>query len=730
MSTLESLRKRSGLLVSIVGIALFAFVLTGLFEQGSVFGNDNSVGEIAGKEINYVEFNNKVEEAKENKKRSEGKSSLTDEDIYNVVKNVWNGYIHDEVMLKEYEKVGVTVSGDELYDMMVDNPTPLFLRNITDPNTGRVVEAFAGPDGRASSEKLRNYMQNMGPDQEKQWVNLEEYVKANRVREKYSAIIKKGMYVTKAEAKRIYEENNVNTDVDFLAFKFSTIANTSVEYTQRDIDEYYAAHKNEFKQEDSRSIEYVAFDIIPSEEDKAKLLEEMRKVAVSFAATESKEDDSVLVIAESDTRMFDERFYVEGTLSPNIDSVMFHSAPGKIVGPYLENGSLKVSKLIATKYAADSAKVRHILIAHNRAGLAVPVTRTIEEAKVLADSLKGVLQKNRSRFAELVNLYSDDSGKENRRGLKEGEYYQGKGGEYDWFNSESGFVESFKNAGLDGKKGDLLVVESQFGYHIIEVLNTGGRVFKAQVATIERKQEPSNKTMQSVFAKASAFAGKNKSESLFNEAVAQSGLSKRVVRDLKAGDRSIPGIPNSKELVRWAYDHELGEVSSPKDFGNRFIVAVVTGIKEAGVPKMEDIQEELVSKVILEKKKALIINNINGALAEGITINSLASKLNTEVKSASMVNFNTNTINGVGSDNQFIATAASINEPGKLTKPIVGKLGVYVLVLKKEYNAPAQEDYTYERTDRLSQLQSRSDYELYEALKGNADIVERYYKFY
>ena len=730
MSTLESLRRRSGLLVSIVGIALFAFVLTGLFEQGSMFGDDDNVGEIAGKKIDRLQFDAKVEQAKENKKRSEGKTTLSNDELYNVVVNVWNSYVHDEVMLKEYDKVGVAVSVDELYDMMVDNPTPLFLRNITDPNTGRVVEAFAGPDGRASSEKLRAYTQNMGPDQEKQWINLEEFVRSNRIREKYSAIVKKGMYVTKAEAKRIYQENNVNTDVSFIGFKFSDIPNSSIKYTQSDIEQYYSAHKNEFKQVNSRSIEYVAFDILASEDDNERLFEDMKKVAANFSATESVEGDSILVIAESDSRRFDDHFYVKGMLSPNIDTIMFASSPGKIVGPYLENGTVKVSKLIATKYAADSAKVRHILIAHNRSGIAVSISRTVEEAKDFADSLKGVLEYNRSKFAELVDLHSDDSGKNNGRSVPEGEYFQGKGGEYDWFNSESGFVESFKNAGLDGKKGDLVVVESQFGYHIIEVLNTGGKVFKVQVATVERKQKASNKTMQMIFAKASEFAGKNKTLSLFNEAVKTGGMAKRVVRDLKVSDRSIQGVANSKKLVTWAFEHELEEVSSPEEFGNRFIVATLTAIKEEGVPELADIQDELVTKVIIEKKKELILSNIAKGMTEGIAIDQLATKLNVTVNNASMVNFNSPSVAGIGNDTKFIATAATINEVGVLTKPVVGNLGVYVLVLTKYYNAAAQDEFVYEKDERLGELQSRSDYELYGALQSNANIVERYYRFY
>lgn len=730
MSTLESLRKRSGLLVGIVGFALLAFVVGGLLDRdSSFFKAGRAVGEIAGKSIEYNAFNAKVQESIEAQKRSGQKTTLTTEETDQIVQQVWNQTINENVMNKEYEKLGISVSDEELYDLMIDHPHPALVRNLSDQQTGKVAPMFADDrTGEVSPAKIKAFTQKMTDEQEGQWAQLENYIRQIRTIEKYNNLIKKGLYVTKSEAKRDYIAQNTNVTIKYVVKNYKLIADSTIKVTDDDLQTYYAAHKNEYKQEASRKIEYVAFDINPSQEDMDDAKKEIQGIADEFK-TKKATEDSAFVIAESEVRNFDMTFHTKGTLSPEIDTTMFKAEVGTVVGPYLENGSFKVAKLCAVKTSADSAKVRHILISYKGAGASPTVTRTKEEAKKMADSLCGLLKK-KADFKAFVAKFSDDNGKNTPPDPKDPKkFVMGKDGEYGWVNAKSGFVEPFKNAGLDGKKGDLVVVESQFGYHIMEVLDTKGSVKKVQVATIEKKPEASSKTMQAIYVKASAFAGKNNTDELFQKAVLDEKMNKRIADNIKENDKTIAGIESPRPLIKWAYENKKGAVSEPLEFGNKFIIASLTEVKEKGIAPIEQIKEDLTTKVIVEKKGDLISKDFASAMTGGVQIDALASKMNLTVAQAPNINFNTNALPGAASEPSVIG-AVSVQKAKTVSKPIAGKEGVFVVSVESVVDAPAQKDYKAQQTSAISQLQPRVDYEVYDALKENANVVEHLVKFY
>jgi peptidyl-prolyl cis-trans isomerase D len=730
MSVLESLRKRSGLLVAIVGLALLAFVLMGLLQRDSSLfgGTDTVVGEIAGKSIDIKEFRTKVDEAIESQKRNSNKTSLDQNEIDGIVQQIWNQTINEEVLNKEYAKLGIAVSDEELYDLMVDHPHAALIRNLSDPQTGKIAPMFADEKtGEVSPAKIRQFTQSMTDDQEKQWAQLENYIRQIRTVEKYNNLIKKGLYVTKAVAKANFIAQNANSDIKYVVKPYTSIVDSTVKPTDAELTAYYNAHQNEFKQETSRKIEYVAFNIAASPEDIEETRKEMKDIAEEFKAKKTGED-STFVVSQAASRYFDVSYHTKGTLSPEIDTTMFKAEVGTVVGPYTENGSFVISKLVAIKTAADSAKVRHILISYKGAGASPDVTRTKEKAKTEADSLLAILKKDRSKFGEFVEKYSDDNGKKMPPNKKEGESYPGKGGDYGWMNANSGFVEPFKNAGLDGKKGDLVVVETQFGYHIIEVLDTKGSQKKVQVATIDRKIEPSTKTRQNLFVQASEFAGKNTTEELFQNAVVTDKLNKRIADNIKENDRTIPGIDSPRELIRWVYDNKKGTVSEPKEFGDKFIVAVITEVREKGIAPLEQVKEELTSKVVKEKKGEQLSKELEAALAGNTTIDALATKLNLPLQQAQGVNFSTNALPGSSNEPEVIGLITA-QKAQTMSKPIVGKQGVYIAYIISKKEAPAQKDFIAQQKGAMVELQATVDNGVYDALKENANIKEHFVKF-
>lgn len=730
MSTLESLRKRSGLLVAIVGVALLAFVLTGVFESGStIFGGSlNSVGEIAGKKIDYAEFKTKVDRAIENQKMNNNKNSLDQTETDAIVQQVWNQEINEQVLNKEYEKLGISISDEELYNLMVDHPHSALIRYISDPQTGAVAPVFADDKtGEVSPAKIRQFTQAMTPEQEKQWSQLETYIRQVRIVEKYNDLIKNGLYVTTAAAKSNYIAENTNNNIKYIIKEYSVIADSTVKPTEADLNEYYKSHQQSFKQEASRKIEYVAFNINPSPEDVIETEKEMERIATEFK-TKAVGDDSAYVVAESFNRNIDMTYHSKGTLSPTIDSTMFNSEIGTVVGPYLENGEYIISKLIGTKTAADSARVRHILIAYKDSGASPDITRTKEEAKAKADSLLTVLKKG-AKFTDFVENFSDDNGKKIPANKAPNESYPGKGGDYGWLNANSSFVDPFKNAGLDGRKGDLSVVESQFGYHIIEVMDTKGSEKKVQVVSIDRKLQPSNKTLQTTFVKASEFAGKNTTVDLFEKAVVDDKLNKRVADNVKESDRTIAGVESPRPLIKWAYESKIGVVSEPLEFGDKYIVAVVTEIREKGIANLEEIKEQVTAKVIRDKKANQLSKELNDALSGSqTTIDALSTKLNLPVQQAQNINFSSNALPGTAGEPSIVGAVTAL-KPQTISKPLVGEKGVFVAYIESRTEAPALKDFKAQQASAISQLKPRVDYEVYDALKENANVEEHLIKF-
>ena len=730
MSTLESLRKRSGLLVGIVGLAILAFILTDFFGgQGSMFGNsETTVGEIAGNSIDINIFKNKVDQAESTQLANGQKTSLTQEEKDGIVQQVWNQMINEQVMVKEYEKLGISISDEELYDLMVVHPHSALVRNLSDPQTGKVSAMFANAQtGMIDPAKIKEFTQAMTDEQEVQWLQLEEYVRQVRIIEKYNNLIKKGLYVTTSAAKREYLAQNTAANIRYVMKNYKLLADSTIKTTDEELNAYYTAHQNEYKQEASRVMEYITYDIVPSAEDIVESNKVISQIGENFKVAKSFSEDSTLIIAESEVRNFDQSYVAQGMLLPVLDTTLFKSEVGTVVGPYEENGSLKVTKLLGVKMSADSAKVRHILVGYKDSGASPTITRTKEQAKAKADSLLGALKKG-GKFTDFVEKFSDDNGKKMPPNKKEGEEYMGKGGDYGWLNAKSGFVEPFKNAGLDGKKGDLVIIESQFGYHLMEVLDTKGSLKKVQVGSIELKLEASSKTKQVIYSQANDFFGKNNTLELFKKGAKELNKDTRVTEKLKENDKNIAGLENPKPLIRWAYDNKLGTVSEPQEYGDKYIIAVITEVREKGIAPLEQVKEQVTAKVVQQKKAEIFAKEFASAMSGNANIDAIASIMKLPVEQAANVNFMTNQIPGSNSEPAVMGTI-SVMKAKTLSKTIIGKEGVFVVYAESVMEAPVLKDYTGPQKSQMQNIQPRVDYEVYNALKENANIVEHLTKF-
>ncbi|MDP2387145.1 MAG: SurA N-terminal domain-containing protein [Bacteroidota bacterium] len=723
MSVLEKIRSKSGLLVGIVGLALVIFILQSAFSSnGSLFGsNANSIGKIAGKDVDYFELKNKVDEYLAN--YAAGGQQIDDNTRQMIIDQAWTALINDKVLKTQWAELGIEVGEDELADLLLVHPHQYVVTYFTDRQTGKVYEQFADAQGGLDIKKLNKFVAEMKPDQEKFWKQLEDQVREMRMGEKYMNLIKKGIYTTTVEAKDAYVSQKRVANTKFVFKPYSTVADSAVKVTDEEILKYYNEHQYLYNNEEtSRKIEYIVWESIPSKEDVAELAKNMETVAADFREKKTASEDSSFIANTNESQNMDIATLKKGMINPNIDSSIYTAPVGTVFGPYMDNASIKVSKLMKVSSSLDSAKVRHILLAYAGSGASQDVKRSKDQAKKMADSLVAVIKKG-GKFADFVKNFSDDGGKKMPPGKKETEDWMGKDGNYGWLNESSGFVEPFKRFGLNGKKGDVGVVESQFGYHIMEVLDISkGRQNMYTLGTVTSVIAPSASTTNAFYAQASEFSGKNNTGDLFDKAVDTDKLNKRIADNIKEGEKTIAGLENPKELVRWIYSANVKDVSQAFTFGNRFVVAKLAEIKEKGPAPLEQVKDEVTLKAKQEKKAEQFLAEFSSKGAGAKTPEEYATKLGLQLMSAENVAFGSYSVPNLGRDDYFTGVLAA-TKVGASSKPFKGQLGVFVLKVETE-TLPPTKDYIENQKTGNGGIAGRADYEVFEALKKLANIED------
>jgi len=710
-SVLEKIRRRTGLLVGIVGLALVIFILESLLGSGaSIFGGDEMsyAGEINGKKVDRNEFVSRWEnQLNYYRQRNQGKEA-DDATRSQMLETVWQQYIIDLVMKPQFEKIGIVISEDELYEAVVVNPVESIIQNLTDPNTGKVNEQFSRPDGSLDPIKWRQAVQNVTGENEMAVRSMEEQVKSTRYFEKFRNLINKGLYVTLAEAKKQSELQRTQLNISYVSKYYASVPDSAVTITDADLEKFYKENTYQYTNpETARRVEYVTFNVLPSNDDVDAIEKEAIRCANEFKGA-SPAEDSVIMNQENENGEILIQGYSKKTMVVR-DSSIYTAAPGTVYGPYNEGAYYKVYKLQAIKSVADSARVRHILVGLNNPQTQEP-KRNMLQAKQEADSIITLLKENRANFDSLVIAYSDDLGSKTN------------GGDYGWFDENEGFVQPFKDAGLLGVKGNISAVQTQFGYHIIEVLDVSKTRHNSYViAQIMKLIAPSEETTQAVFAKANAFAGENNSAELFDAAVEREKMSKRLADNIKDGEYQVQGLDGAKELVKWAFTADKGDVSlfSMQD---KFVVAKLAGIKNKGILPLDEVIDDVRIKATQKKKGEIILNEFVSKAAEVKNIKEFSAKVGIEVFHQPAMLYVTGMVDGLGRDNEMVGTAFGSKE-GVLTKPLLSENGVYVLVVNERKTDPAPNDFNIQKTDAEKTLSGRSDYEVFSALKEKADIT-------
>lgn len=707
MAIIGKIRKRSGLLVIIIGVALAAFILGDFLKPGKRYRKLNNIGVVAGENIPYSEFAKKVEDQLANMKQRSKSDKLSADETFQARQMTWTQLVRDMVMNEEYNRLGISVSSDELFDLVQGkNPHQYILQYFKDPNTGQY-----------NPQMVINFLKQLDqvdPEQKKNWLILEKAIKDDRLQTKYNNLLSKAYYLPKVFAQRDYDEKNRKFNLRLVADRYQAIDDKAITLTDADYQKTYDQYKYKFYQdEETRDLDFVTFDLVASPLDREKIAQE---VAQTWTEFQKATDIPAFVNAYSDSK-YDSTWQKKGKFIPSMDSILFNSAIDTYIPPFIDNNTYHMAKLLDIQMRPDSMKASHILIAFKGSAANDPkITRTKEKAKQIADSILAVVKKDVNQFPVITNKLSDDGSNKT------------KGGDLGWF-ADGTMVYPFNKACLDGKVGDITVVETVFGYHVVQITGKTVPLKKVRVAQIDRKIEPSSQTIQSIYTKASEFAGENTTMEAFNKSCTAKGYNKRSADNLRAMDPSLPGLVNARNAVQWAYQEETkkGNVSTVFEAQGAYVVATLKEIRPKGIPPLELIKQQIEPLVKRDKKAEKLMATVKAASSSDL--NQLAAKLNAKVDTIPGVIYYSPNLPKFGPEPELIGTISTLS-PNKISDPIKGEQAIYVVQIDSITEAPKTTDMKMFNMQNQQMFQNRVMNEAYKALEKLADVEDNRVRFY
>jgi len=704
MALIGTLRtKMTKLVVGLVALSMGAFIVGGdLFGNGprSVFGgNKNTVGEIAGHSVMLDEYQAAVQE-RENAYMLNFGRQPGEREQPQLRQEAWELLILKYAITPQFKKVGVKVTGEEVWDMVQG-------KNMDE----NLKTSFADSTGKFDRSRLITWMKNLDRPEMAQdrmrWDIFKQSLVPSRERLKYEYLLVKTTFVTDAEAELDYHAQNDVVEAKYLYVPFFAVSDSSLTVSNGDLKTYYEKNKEKYRTGQSRNISYVTFPVIPSPEDSAAIRQELARVVENFKTTK---EDSVFATSNTDGKTPFTKYSIS-SLPAFLSNQKEKLKPGLLLGPTMENGTFKVVKIV--KIGTDTvytAKASHILIRWDK--------DTPEGKKAAKEKARKILNdiKRGASFAAKAREFGTDG-------------TASKGGDLGWFNSGQ-MVKAFQDPVFNARKTGLIndVVETQFGYHIIEVTALKDNTAYT-IATVEREITPSDETHNEAFRKADAFSHDVSGIENFKEKAKKENLSIFDATEINTTDRKINNLADARRIVTWLFrDASTGKVSEVFDLENNYVVAVMTGETEEGYKPLEKVKEEITPAAKNEVKSKIIVDKLNG-LKGSLEEIAKAYGQDAAVHSTSDLKLNTNTLPNVGFDPIGVGVAFSL-ESGKRSKPFKGENGVLIIEAQNKTIAPAIGDFTMFKNQLLQGQNNRASYSVAEAIKKAADIQDKRYRFY
>ena len=707
MALINTIREKSGVAVGLVAVGMLLFIVGGDLVGGKnrLFGrNDQVVGEVAGQKVELADYNNALEQAKQAFAAQQQRQP--DEQALGFLRDqAWNQTIYRLAFQPEWEKLGLTVSDDELVDMVQgDNISAGIKQAFTDKATGQFDKA-----------RLIEYLKNLDKlpaENQAAWHNFEANLPAERMANKYNALLKNSVYVTTAEAKRFDAAQNNKATVKYLFVPYGSISDSAVKVTDAQLQAYLDKNKGKYKVEDGRSVEYISIPVIASKEDSAAVKTSMAELTTQFASAPV---DSLFVSANSE-QPYKKAFRTPADLPEELRKQL-PLAQGKIYGPYAENGTYSLYKVTGTSTGKQAAaRASHILI---KAEGTTPAAKAAAKAKA-QDILNKI--KAGADFGAMARQFGTDGTKD-------------QGGDLGWFG-QGRMVPEFEKAIFGATSLGLLpnVVETSFGYHVIKITALPTKQ-TYQVAEVKKTIVPSDATREAAYAKAQQLKGEATDLASFRKlTTTDKTLVKQEAKNLDRSARTVNNLQNAREMVRWAFgfnvsgsETKVGDVSEVYEMGDQYVIAALTDERAKGTASITNLKPEL-SALVRNEEKA---KQIMAKLPKAGTLEEMAAKYGptAQVGTAEGVVLGQGSIPNVGFEPVAVGKAFAL-KPGQKSVAIQGEQGVLVVEPVSTTPAPAAGDLKAVRLQLAQQRAQQQDGKIYEAIKAHANVKDNRTRFF
>lgn len=697
MAVLSKIRNRSGLLLIIIGFSLFAFVIGDLIQGGSFGQLSREIGAVNGKDISFEEFRLKVANVE---KSGQQISALQ------ASNQVWNQEVSIALLTSEFEKLGLRVGEKHIVEV---------LKN--DPNIGQN-QMFLNAAGKFDLNKFKDYFKS-NPEGLQMLKDREKDAELNAKYQIYNTLVKGAMYTTDAEGKFKYESEANKVSFDFVSVPYASIQDKDVKVTDEEIIAYMKTKEKKFKSEGSRELDYVLIEEKPSAQDEAKIKENVDALLLPSVRynKETGTNDTIpgfrsatnvaeFVNANSDIP-FDSTYVAKQDLPVQYAEALFNLPTGAIYGPYINNNNYCISKALGRK-AGAKAKASHILISWE--GTNVPnkkEKRTKEQAKAKAEGLLAQAQANPAMFMMLALTNSDDSSAQ-------------QGGDLGYFGPGQ-MVKPFNDFVFNNPTGKIGMVETEYGYHVINVTDKQDAV---KLATIAQEIVPSEETNNKIFEQATKFeiAATDKD---FEKLAKEMKLAVNPAVRVKAIDENVGIVSNQRQIVKWAFadDTSIGDVKRFEVVNIGHVIVKLKSISKKGLMAVEEARAQ-VEPILINKKKAEKIM----AKMKGASLAAIATANNTAVKNAVDLTIENASLPDAGYEPKVVGIAFS-SKAGQISKPIEGNIAVYMIATKGVTKAPALKSHT-DYVNKIKPQALSYPGRALSALRNDADIKDNRADFY
>ncbi len=679
MLSLNTLRTQFGVLLSvIIGGALLAFILSLKTEMG-FSGNDPEVGEVNGEEIHYSEFLAAYEDVK----TQMGGDNFDYNQSAQAVSMAWQSLLADHVFVPGFEKLGLTVAPAERKAMLQGElPSGVFSSVFADPRTGvysvaAVADFLVQAEGNAEMQRI--------------WNLVDKQARIERAMNKYMDLVRGGAYANALTLnKGITAENNTYKG-HFVACKYTSVADSLVTVSKGEIKKYYKAHKSQYEQTPYRTVNYAHFEIEPTDADEKAIEATAKSAAKLFANTKNLKN----YVREEAHASLANTYVAAKSLDADEAKAL---RAGKTFGPELQGDEWYASRVFETRNVPDSIELQHIVISYldNK----------------LADSVYTVASKKGADFAALAAQYS----------VAETAADGGVIGNVAYSTLSPELADALKSA----KKGAVIKVAFGNAIQIFKVLNTGAVTRHYRLATLTYPVEASQETKREIHKNASLFAVEAKgSVEKFNEAANAHSIMTSSM-NVEHDSRNVPGLANSLEVVRWANDAKVGDVSDIIKLDDGYVVAVVTAIDNAEYKPLDKVSAQIKNTLLRQKKAALLKEKMQGA-----TLEEIAANAGSKVEEFSDAKSSAYYVKGLGVEPRVLGAVASVSADatGAVLPLVEGNSGVYAVVVD-EVAVEDKQTVEAERVKAQADAESMASRRALWAVQEKANVVDNTVKFF